>query len=148
MLTILGRGFAEGGSVDEVIIDRDGNEPFDYVLTAAAGQFRVESDRAITGVKLPDVAEGAYQVFVRHPTRGMVRTNRDVLTVDAQGLIKYGPFGDIFQQPLDSITRLLLSLSATDVMVVLIVLFLSAIFFSPHAGFSRLPVTPLHCATK
>ena len=90
VLTVVGRGFAEGGLVDAVVIDRDGREPFDYQLTGPDA-FVVANDRRLVDVQVRDVEPADYRIGVIHPTRG-THFARPVLTFEQQGTVKFGDF--------------------------------------------------------
>lgn len=90
-LSISGRGYAEGGAVEEVMIDLDGKPPYDHHFTAGSGGFTVESDRRISGVELEETEAGMYRVGVRHPVRGLYFTG-PVLSLESSGTVKFGDF--------------------------------------------------------
>ncbi|HEQ70858.1 MAG TPA: exo-alpha-sialidase, partial [Spirochaetia bacterium] len=125
-LSIFGRGFLEGGAVDEVLIDDDGSPPYLFTLRRTADGFQVESDRTISGVKLPDIAAGAYKIGVRHPVRGLFFA-RDFLTVETSGVVKYGPFDERYRPRVTAISAYFLSLSFGDIMLILLLLFMAAV---------------------
>ncbi len=89
VLTIIGRGFHVGGDVNQVILDRDGKKPWDYVYDS--GDFRVESDRVIEGPAAEVLDEGFYKVAVSHPGRGMVWAE-GMLKLDSRGTLRFGDF--------------------------------------------------------
>jgi serine phosphatase RsbU (regulator of sigma subunit) len=91
ILTINGRGFAAGGRVAEVLIDRDGLAPYDYRLAAADGAFQVGSDLLIQEVQIGDIEAGDYRIGLVHPTRG-INFARPLLTFEPQGTVKFGDF--------------------------------------------------------
>ncbi|MBN1838359.1 MAG: exo-alpha-sialidase, partial [Spirochaetales bacterium] len=70
-LTIGGRGFSVGGAVSEVILDQDGEPPFEYTFRRADRTFVVAGDRLIRDLTVADIEEGRYRVGVRHPSRGL-----------------------------------------------------------------------------
>jgi hypothetical protein len=127
LASITGRGFLVGGAVDAVIIDRDGRPPYDYEFRGAAGQFRVESDRLITGVPLDDVEEGVYQVGVHHPLRGFFFSGNETMKIEEARVVKYGDFTPP-RSPITQLSRYLFTLSFPNLMLWLIVLSLIAVF--------------------
>jgi hypothetical protein len=90
-LSVSGRGYAEDGTIEEVMIDLDGKPPYDHHFTAGSGGFTVESDRKISGIRLDDTEAGTYRVGVRHPVRGLYFTG-PVLTLESSGTVKFGDF--------------------------------------------------------
>ncbi len=90
-LTIRGRGFSVGGLVTDVVLDRDGKRPFDYVFKREDNSFRVQSDRVIVGPRLSDVEEGLYKIGVIHPERGL-HFSRARLKLEPAGTVKFGYF--------------------------------------------------------
>ena len=71
-LFITGRGFREGGPVSKVIIDKDGEAPYDYEYYFKDDAYKVVSDRRIEGPLVVEVNEGIYYIGVTHPVRGTV----------------------------------------------------------------------------
>lgn len=90
-LSVIGRGFSEGGSVSEVYIDRDGRAPWDVFLSLGSRRYRVDSDRMVSGISLSDLEEGEYKIGLLHPTRGLYFT-KPILKVDAFGTVKFGDY--------------------------------------------------------
>ncbi|MCK4541212.1 MAG: SpoIIE family protein phosphatase [Spirochaetales bacterium] len=90
-LRITGRGFSEGGFIQEVIFDVDGKEPYDYIFPFASKQYEVLSDRIIAGPVVEDIQEGDYFIGLIHPVRGTYFT-RDTLRFEPAGTIKFGDF--------------------------------------------------------
>ncbi|MDR2402741.1 MAG: SpoIIE family protein phosphatase [Spirochaetaceae bacterium] len=95
-IRILGRGFAEGGAVTRVYLDRDGKAPYDREYYLSRGDYRVLSDREIAGLRIDDIEEGRYLVGVEHPLRGVYVTT-PLLAVDETGTIKFGDFSRVWQ---------------------------------------------------
>ena len=91
-ITIHGRGFTAGGSIDHVYIDRDGAPPFDYDLGPA--RFHLASDRLIDGIRVEGLAEGTYRIGVNHPDRGRVFTDL-ILKVGPTGTVKIGDYRNV-----------------------------------------------------
>ncbi len=90
-LSIIGRGFTDEGTASAVYLDRDGQAPWDITLTRSQGQFTVNGDRLISGIKVADIEEGEYRIGIQHPKRGLYQT-RPLLTITATGTVKYGDF--------------------------------------------------------
>lgn len=92
VLSLVGRGFAAGGAVPEVYLDRDGAPPYDYTLRLASRQYEVSSDRLIRGVTLgADYESGSYLVGVKHAVRGIHFAGQPV-AFEAPGTVKIGDF--------------------------------------------------------
>lgn len=91
-LSIVGRGFTEGGSVSAVYLDRDGQAPWDVSLTLESGRYRITNDRLISGITLADIEEGMYRLVLDHPLRGRYMT-RPLLSVTSYGTVKFGDYG-------------------------------------------------------
>lgn len=87
-LVINGGGFTYDGTIREIYIDSDGKAPYDFVLTAAAGQYRVQSDSRITNLNLGnDLDEGTYKIGLLHTDRGLYFSG-DVLKISQTGTVK------------------------------------------------------------
>jgi len=89
-LRITGRGFAVGGNIERVILDRDGIAPYDYVYYLNQ-DFTVTGDRYIDGPLISIIEKGIYRIAVEHPQRGRVWSRRQ-LSIDSTGTVKYGDF--------------------------------------------------------
>ncbi|MDR2552198.1 MAG: SpoIIE family protein phosphatase [Treponema sp.] len=92
ILRIIGRGFSEGGSVTRIILDQDGEEPYDREYRLDRGDYRILSDREAGGLVLNDIPPGSYRILVEHPRRGMYRSP-PLVTVDKTGTVKFGGYG-------------------------------------------------------
>ncbi|MFW6368653.1 MAG: exo-alpha-sialidase, partial [Spirochaetota bacterium] len=90
-IEITGRGFAEGGDVTEVILDRDGEEPYDYVFTVEDDDYDVLDDRNISGPVIETIEDGEYQLGLIHPDRGLYFADR-TLALEATGTVKFGDY--------------------------------------------------------
>jgi serine phosphatase RsbU (regulator of sigma subunit)/type II secretory pathway pseudopilin PulG len=90
-LRIYGRGFSVGGRIEQVMLDRDGEPPYDYVFERETGLYTVRTDRIIAGPTVEDIREGSYRVGVIHPSRGVYFT-RTPLRFEATGTVKFGDF--------------------------------------------------------
>jgi len=90
-MRLIGRGFSEGGLVTDVILDRDGREPFDYIYPRSSDLFTVTSDRIISSLRIQDIDEGDYRVGLIHPERGLYFTRTSV-AFESSGTVKFGDF--------------------------------------------------------
>jgi methyl-accepting chemotaxis protein len=95
-MRIVGRGFSVGGEVERVILDRDGQPPYDYTFPLEAERYRVVSDRVIQGPEVEDVDQGRYRVAVVHPTRGRYFTG-PVISLESTGTVKFGDFRELYE---------------------------------------------------
>ncbi|MCK5674949.1 MAG: SpoIIE family protein phosphatase [Spirochaetales bacterium] len=129
-MDILGRGFTVGGEISTIILDRDKQEPYDYIYEPETGYFNVVSDRKITGLTINEIDEGSYNIGLIHPTRGLI-FNKEILEFESTGTVKFGNFS-ILDNDRDSniILRKLLTLSVNTIFfaVVMILLGLMLIF--------------------
>ncbi len=97
-LSIVGRGFAEGGLLSEVYLDRDGKAPYDLTLARRDGRFTVVNDRLVSGITLQDTEVGEYRVGLAHPARGL-SFSKPILTVTSSGTVKFGDYRYDFTPP-------------------------------------------------
>lgn len=90
-LEITGGGFTYEGSISRIYIDRDGLAPYDMTLTAADGQFKVNSDSRISQVKIgTELDEGKYRVGLVHTDRGLYMSSQ-ILSILQNGTVKIEP---------------------------------------------------------
>ena len=90
-ITINGRGFSVGGNVTTLILDRDGEEPWDYTFYLSEGAYNVETDRRITDFTVYDIKEGEYRIGLIHPTRGLY-FSKPAIRLEPSGNVKFGYF--------------------------------------------------------
>ncbi|MDR2259307.1 MAG: SpoIIE family protein phosphatase [Treponema sp.] len=93
---IMGRGFSNGGNVQRIFLDRDGTPPYDREFSLTRGDFRVLSDREITGLRVEDMEEGLYRLGLVHPLRGLYLTD-PLVGVDKTGTVKFGDYSRIWE---------------------------------------------------
>lgn len=125
-LDIIGRGFSVDGTVSQVIIDRDGREPFDYVFTRGDGAYTVRNDRSIAGPSITDFNDGSYFVGVRHPLRGLAFAGSS-LRLESSGTIKFGDFNVYYEPQWKPVKRAPLMLTGETLMIWSIVVFLALV---------------------
>jgi len=121
VLRLIGRGFKVGGDITTVVLDKDGQAPWDYEFSK--DDFSVRSDRIIENLTVEVFDEGTYQVGVIHPQRGLVFA-RGKLRLDASGTVRFGDFSynyDTFWQPV-RMARTLWNLNRTLFMAIMILL--------------------------
>lgn len=88
LLSITGGGFTYDGTIKEIYIDADGKAPYDLILTAADGQFKVQSDTRISSVQLgTELDEGTYKIGLLHTDRGLYFAG-NVLQISQTGTVK------------------------------------------------------------
>jgi serine phosphatase RsbU (regulator of sigma subunit) len=126
-ISIAGRGFSEGGLVERVILDQDGQPPYDYSFARSQGLFDVVSDRLIRGLKIVDIEEGLYAVGVVHPTRGTVFTAPQ-LFIESPGTVKFGDFTFEYSRTWQSMRRFAYSMSSGSLILYLLMAFLALLF--------------------
>ncbi len=129
-IRILGRGFSVGGNISTIILDRDKQEPYDYVYEPDTGYFIVISDRIIDGFTISEMDEGSYHIGLIHPSRGL-SFSTEKLGFESTGTVKFGNFS-ILDDGRESnfILKRLLTLSANRIFfgVVMILLVIMMIF--------------------
>ncbi|MDC7236134.1 MAG: SpoIIE family protein phosphatase, partial [Spirochaetales bacterium] len=89
VLTIIGRGFSVGGEIRRIVIDKDGQAPWDYEY--GRDSFDVRTDRIIDGPAVEVFEEGFYRVGVEHPERGFA-FSQGRLRLDSTGTVRFGDF--------------------------------------------------------
>ena len=128
-LQISGRGFTESGIIDQVMLDRDGQAPYDYVYTSEGELYSVRNDRLITGPFIEEIDEGAYRVGVVHPVRGTYFTQY-TLRFESTGEVKFGDFTLIRAErtPLSQVRRVFLYGGEINIVALMILLGIMFIF--------------------
>lgn len=130
-LQISGRGFTEGGTIQQVMLDRDGEPPYDYVYPIESDLYSVRNDRLIRGPFVEEIDEGAYRVGVIHPERGTYFT-RYTLSFESTGEVKFGDFTLVRadRAPLTQVRRVMLyggDFTMLALMILLTVMFVFAL---------------------
>jgi serine phosphatase RsbU (regulator of sigma subunit) len=90
-IRVLGRGFLEGGAVGRIFLERETPPPHEKEYFLESGDYRVASDREITGLRIDAIEEGTYRIGLEHPLRGIVMS-APVISVDNLGTVKFGDF--------------------------------------------------------
>ncbi len=124
-LTIFGRGFSVGGLVSKVILDRDGEGPFDYEYQLDFDAYDVVNDRQIDGPVIEDVDEGRYRIGLLHPERGLYFT-RPYIDLESTGAVKFGDFTALPERQWQPVRETLVTLSANSFLLYLLLLLLAA----------------------
>ena len=90
-LDLTGGGFTYDGYVNQIIIDLDGAEPYDMVLSRTEGHYQIVSDNRIRDIKLGnDLDEGMYRIGLVHADRGLYMT-KNILKIEQNGTVKIEP---------------------------------------------------------
>jgi serine phosphatase RsbU (regulator of sigma subunit) len=90
-LDVTGRGFTSNGTIERIVIDRDGRRPYDWVFRRSENAYRVLDDRRIRGLTVSDVESGSYRIGLEHSERGMTFAGRR-LTFEETGRITFGDY--------------------------------------------------------
>ncbi len=122
-VTIIGRGYATDGFVDEIYIDEDGLKPYTRTLSRENGDYSITSDRRITGITLKELEEGSYRVILNHRSRGLYVSGK-IVHITQTGTVKLGDYTYTFEPQWNSITdRRTYSIQVTHVLLMLLVFF-------------------------
>ena len=90
-IMVTGRGFSIDGQIDSLILDEDGERPFDYVYTQQSGDISVISNGSIATAPIFNINEGNYRLGLRHPTRGIYFAP-NTLRFESSGTVVYGDY--------------------------------------------------------
>ncbi len=126
-LKIIGRGFSVGGKVSQVILDRDGIEPYDYIYLRDDDLFTVESDRYISGPALEDIEAGKYRIGLIHPKRGLYFTKNGI-SIESSGTVKLGDFSVVPERQLTGVSDKKFTIPFKYILFGLIMLLLLILF--------------------
>ena len=128
-LQISGRGFTEGGTIQQVMLDRDGEAPYDYVYPIESDLYSVRNDRLIRGPFVEEIDEGAYRVGVIHPVRGTYFT-RYTLSFESTGEVKFGDFTLVRadRAPLTQVRRVMIYGGDFTILAIMILLTIMFVF--------------------
>ena len=102
-LFISGRGFDSNGSIEKIIVDADGELPYDYEFFLRRGDFVVNRDEEITNIRIGHIQTGEYYIGLLHPERGLYLAP-ETIQVLKPGIIKYGDFGQEYRPAYASVT--------------------------------------------
>lgn len=87
-LTINGAGFTYDGIITKIYLTRKGSDAYDYVLDYANGQFKINSNNQITGIKLDNqLKKGSYYISLLHSDRGLYKS-AVAFSIDENGTVK------------------------------------------------------------
>lgn len=134
-MNITGRGFAAGGNVDRIVLDRDRRLPYDYVYRESLDAYRVSNDRFITDLVLEGLDEGDYWVGVIHPERNLHYSPKTI-AIEAMGKVKFGDFRSIGPLKLTVMRggRITVSFSAIVIMIAFAIAVFLVLFSSQRVA--------------
>lgn len=89
-LSVTGRGFTANGTIDRLILDRDGVEPYDYEFRPGQ-DYRLVNNRRIEGLTIRDIDTGSYRLGLRHSERGTYFPP-EILAFERTGVITFGDY--------------------------------------------------------
>ncbi|MDC7225572.1 MAG: SpoIIE family protein phosphatase [Spirochaetales bacterium] len=138
-LEITGRGFSVGGVIEQIILDRDGAEPYDYVYNIEDELYDVGSDRFIKGPVIENIDTGNYRIGLIHPTRGLYFTN-SAIGIESSGTVKLGDFSAVPTPEMSVIPQRRLTLPFRYILLGILMLFLICLFIFTIRRTSRLVV--------
>ncbi|MDR1248940.1 MAG: SpoIIE family protein phosphatase [Treponema sp.] len=81
----------DGGAVSRVFLEREDPPPYEREYFLEKGDYRVVSDREISGLRINDIEQGTYRIGVEHPLRGIARS-APVVSPDNLGTLQFGDF--------------------------------------------------------
>ncbi len=125
-LSIIGRGFTANGTIEEVILDEDGEEPYDYTFSLESGAYEVINDRSIVGPAIENIQKGSYRLGLIHPDRGLY-FSREQLFLESSGTIKYGDYSFGYKPAWAYREPSLFTLSSGSLLFYLIMAFLAIV---------------------
>ncbi len=88
-LGIVGRGFTDNGLIETIVLDQDGQEPWDYEFSVTDDDFLVRGNRLIEGPVVEEPETGTYRLVVFHEERGRYEYAPEISMVNP-GTIKFG----------------------------------------------------------
>ncbi|MDR0540191.1 MAG: SpoIIE family protein phosphatase [Spirochaetaceae bacterium] len=94
---IRGRGFSEGGAVNEIEFRRAGEKAAERVIRFNAGEFTIRSDHEIFIPGVEHLKGGEYYISIRHPVRGTTQSSLS-LVIGRTQTVKFGDFS-LFWSP-------------------------------------------------
>jgi serine phosphatase RsbU (regulator of sigma subunit) len=127
-LSISGRGFDTGGTVEKIFLSEDGKPPYEYEFLRSRGDFTVMSDRLITGPRLTsETKSGNYVLALFHPVRLTTVWKGGLISFEAPGTIKIGNFSIRYLPGWVADRVPLYTIPASQVVVVVVVLFIAVL---------------------
>jgi len=123
-LKIIGRGFTEDGLIQEVLLDRDTKEPFDYTFDSRQREFDVKSNRVLEGPSLEFFESGTYRVGLVHSKRGLY-FSRQTVTLTPLGTVKLGDYSTPYRLSWRMGERPNITFSSNHLILLLVLVFLA-----------------------
>lgn len=121
VLALTGRGFLAEGRIERVVLDRNGREPYDIDRSLASGDYRIGSDRELSGLTFEDVPAGTYRIGLYHSARGWY-WSAPTVAIDSAGTVKYGLAAE-YAPSLRFLSGLAHGISIYDAIVFMAILF-------------------------
>jgi hypothetical protein len=90
-IRVIGRGFAGDEHISRILLDREGEPPYDREYFLSREDYRILSDREIVLLKIDGIEEGQYRIGLEHPNRGLYFT-APLIRVDEIGTVKIGDY--------------------------------------------------------
>jgi len=84
-INVTGRGFATDGRITAITLEQEGRPP------QTTENFRILSDREISGIVFDNIDEGRYSLRLTHSARGSLQANTPV-PVSRSGTVKFGDY--------------------------------------------------------
>lgn len=113
---IVGRGFTDNGLIEQIVLDRDGREPWDYSFRLGDDDFLVRGNRLIEGPVISDVQTGEYLLTVFHEERGRYDYSASVAMTNP-GTIKFGNYAATYRPGYRVVDSGLFSISAGSIVM-------------------------------
>ncbi len=90
-LRFSGKGYLADGVVQRIVLDEDGQEPWDYEFALSDGDYKIQSDRIISDIFLRNYDAGDYRIGIFHSSRGWYFHSK-LLSLDVSGAVKFGDY--------------------------------------------------------
>ncbi len=87
-LSIIGQNFTYDGTISEIYIDKDKEEPYDYILSTQNGDYVIKSNNRIEDITLQNIEAGNYYIGLLHSDRGLYFTDKSELKIQEHGTVK------------------------------------------------------------
>lgn len=130
-MEIIGGGFSYEGSVSGIYLDKDGQAPYDYVLTSSEGGYEISSDSRICNINIEQIEAADYYIGLVHDSRGLYFTKDKPISIKEYGTVKSRKGFDLSStwQTIQSLYKINTNIS-TIILIALILFFVIAIIGS------------------
>ncbi len=125
-LNIAGRGFTEEGTIHTIFLDRDGEEPYDYVFKLSDNDYVIKNDRYVNNLIIGSIDDGEYMLGMIHATRG-VKIANDIVYLESPGTVKIGDYSYTYSPYFSVKEKAWLSFSMNTLFIILIVILLGLV---------------------